>query len=47
MTIVINLPPAPITIFLENIQITGTFFKYAQYFTGTISYLVSVTRLSN
>ncbi len=47
MTVVINQPPTPITIYLENIQLADTYFKYAQYYTGTISYLASCTRLPN
>ncbi|MBI5858600.1 MAG: hypothetical protein HZB42_13255 [Sphingobacteriales bacterium] len=48
MTVIINQPPTPITVYLENIQITETFFKYAQYSSaGGISYLASCTRLPN
>ena len=47
MTLVINQPPSPITIYLENIQLTDTWFKYAQYYSGTISYLASCTRVPN
>ena len=47
MTIVINQPPTPFSVYLENIQLTETYFKYAQYFTGTVSYLASCTRLPN
>ncbi len=47
MTIVINQPPAPITIYLENIQLTDAYFKYAQFYTGAVSYLASCTRVPN
>jgi hypothetical protein len=47
MTIVINQPPAPFSVYLENIQLTETYFKYAQYFTGAVSYLASCTRVPN
>lgn len=47
MTVVINQPPAPFSVYLENIQLTETYFKYAQYFTGAVSYLASCTRLPN
>lgn len=47
MTVVINQPPTPITIYLENIQLTETYFKYAQYYTGAVSYLASCTRVPN
>lgn len=48
MTIIINQPPAPITIYLENIQLAESFFKYAQYSSaGGISYLASCTRVPN
>lgn len=47
MTIVINYSPS-LTIDLENINITQTYFKYAQYSTaGGISYLSSGTRVPN
>ena len=47
MTVVINQPPAPFPVYLENIQLAETYFKYAQYYTGTISYLASCTRVPN
>ena len=47
MTLIINYP-TPLTIYLENINITQTYFKYAQYSTnGGISYLASTTRTQN
>jgi hypothetical protein len=46
MTLVINQSPA-ISVYLENIHITETSIKYAQYFTGTVSYLASATRVPN
>jgi hypothetical protein len=45
MTVVINQSPTPITIYLENIQLAETYFKYAQYFIGAVSYLASCTRV--
>ena len=47
MTVVINQPPSPITVYLENIQLADTYFKYAQYYTGVVSYLASCTRVPN
>ena len=47
MTVVINQPPTPITVYLENIQLTESYFKYAQYYTGVVSYLASCTRVPN
>ncbi len=47
MTLVINYP-SPITIYLENIQLTETLFRYAQYCSScSVSYLSSATRLPN
>jgi hypothetical protein len=47
MTLVINYP-SPLTVNLENIQITQSFFKYAQYATDPAgSYLASGTRRQN
>ena len=48
MTIIINQPPTPITLYLENIQITELYIKYAQYSSAAgISYLASCTRTPN
>ncbi len=47
MTIIINQPPTPITVYLENIQLADTYFKYAQYYTGVISYMASCVRVPN
>ncbi|MBK7560879.1 MAG: hypothetical protein IPI68_05020 [Chitinophagaceae bacterium] len=48
MTLVINQPPTPITIYIENMTISETFLKYAQYFTGPgVTYLASCTRVPN
>lgn len=47
MTVVINQPPTPITIYLENIQLTEAFFRYAQYYTGAVSYLAACSRIPN
>jgi hypothetical protein len=47
MTIILNYS-TPLTNDLENINITETYFKYAQYSTaGGISYLSSGTRVPN
>jgi len=47
ITLIINYS-TPLTINLENINITQTYFKYAQYSTdGGISYLASGTRVPN
>lgn len=47
MIIVINQPPTPITINLENVTLTETSFRYAQYFTGAVSYLAAGSRVPN
>lgn len=48
MTVVINQPPAPFTVYLENINITDTYFKYSQYYNGSgITYMASGTRTPN
>jgi hypothetical protein len=46
MKIVIDQPPRPINIYLENIQVTESLFRYAQYAnSGSVSYLASCTRI--
>lgn len=47
MYITIDQPPVPHTVYLENIQLTKTSFKYVQYFNGALSYLASGTRVPN
>ena len=47
MTLVIN-SPTPETVYLENINITQTYFKYTQYkITPSLSYMASCTRTQN
>lgn len=47
MTVVINYA-TPTTIYLENINLSENYFRYAQYSSsGAISYLSSVTRIPN
>ncbi len=48
MTVVINQPPTPLTVYLENIHITETYFKYSQYNLGSgLTYMASGTRVPN
>lgn len=48
MTVVINQPPTPFTVYLENINITDTYFKYSQYYIGSgLNYMASCTRTPN
>ncbi|MEK7226444.1 MAG: hypothetical protein AAB221_12300 [Bacteroidota bacterium] len=48
MTVVINQPPTPITIYIENMNITDTYFKYSQYYNGSgLNYMASCTRTPN
>ena len=46
MTLVVN-EPTPLTVMIEDIALTDSYFSYGQYVTSGISYLATVRRVPN